>query len=204
TDEALSASLLSVSLFRAIGHVLTDAAAIDDARRVLSLGCEKHPGDPSLLFDLRLNTIHKAKERPGKPVSDAVLMAALDRETTFDAELAKDVLSRHSEGSQIAELAARDRVPELEANERVLAGFATEPSSDGWPDLRRLTSPRGSSIELQIRAGWFFSQSDVRVRVRELSERDSWPELTEGSTPLIARARVLANIYAKRHEAPPY
>jgi hypothetical protein len=89
-----------------------------------------------------------------------------------------------------------------ETNIDRLASFAP-PGSDESGELGPLhiiSVPYGSSIELQLKAGRYFSPVALEQRVRRISERDQWEEMTAPQNLMLKRAREISQEFGARFE----
>ncbi len=84
----------------------------------------------------------------------------------------------------LSSLAERDGIGPVadacSANLETMASFAPSSagSAEGLGSVHVIRAAHGSSVELQLKAGRYFSRSVIERRVREVSERDAWKEMT--------------------------
>lgn len=176
----------SPSLYEAIADVLRRVGAPEDAARLLHLGLALHPGNPRLRF--------------------VSLLADIERRESGLAADARDGDALQAAVASVPDVEARTAIEESwHRSWDFFAAFADQPEGPGATvRIHRIRVPRGSSAEVMVRAANFLTPREVDARVRALSERDEWDELTAGNAPLVARAKRVAQEYGERFEELPY
>jgi tetratricopeptide (TPR) repeat protein len=186
----------SVSLYDAVARVLGTVGAADSAARVLRLGLQQHPGHPRLRFELLAIDLDQKRSRPG---------SALDARQLAEILGPPPSAHRRAQWSRKPAQSSADAARNLQRNADALARFVSEPATgSSLSRIHRIRVPRGSTIELQVRAGRFYNQSVADERVRELSERENWPEIGDGPNPVAQLARRLSDSYGHRFQQRPY
>lgn len=186
----------TAQFYRAVARTLADANLTTDADAILRRGLDAHPTDAALAYDHVVTSLLMS-HGPGRGADVETLRVLADR-----------VRSTPSIAAECRDLAdARDgrRSARHAALDAVLGSHA--PSQEARSSLDRmyiLRVPRESSLELHVRAGRFLSASALRARVREVSERDQWPEMRAPENLLMRRTREVADAFGARFEDLPF
>lgn len=182
-------------LYRAIGRTLADANLPRDADRILGRGVQAIPDDPGLAYD-HVEISLLVSHGPGRAAYPATLR-----------DIATRVAGVPTLAAHLHDLAdAREglRTTRHAAVDATLATHAPKASTKGLDRIHVLRVPRESSLDLHVRAGRFLSASILRERVREVSERDRWPEMHAEENLVMARTRRLADSFGERYEDLPF
>lgn len=192
-QEVLGSSAPSVWLYGSIAEVLRASEGFLEASRILRSGLNAYPQNSELTFWLVRNEIDVRRDEDDRVDPTALLDRVL-------GEVAGSSRSGSPNGN--VDL-IRDGI-RLESNRAVLEDFAPGNRPHGLPKIHRIRVPRGSSLELELRAGQYLTQPTVQRLVRKLSENEGWPELEEGNEPLMERAREVSELYSHTYGELPY
>ncbi len=178
----------SPMLYRSLGASFESADLPEAALEILRHGAKAHPDDHSIAFDLAAAYLDLRHDE-GKP--------AIASELGVDLE-GHPLMSRICVGGSGL---ANDPISALCArNEETLDGFrpARSELSTELGSVHILRVPYDSSIELQIKAGRYLTPKGIEKRVRQISERDAWDEMTAPENLVLKRAREVSAEYARR------
>lgn len=195
------------SLYRALGKTLNNARLPEEGLEILRLGRATHPGDHWLAFDYAISRLGFVKngERSAELASlqrelkDHPLVAGFCTDTTVPLQNASQLkhLGGRGDLNSVSELHA--------ANLEIMATFGSnqDDTADELGSVHTIRVRYGSSIELELKAGRYFSRDIIESRVREISERDAWDEMTAPENLVFKRARELSHAFGQRFASPP-
>lgn len=185
---------LSSSLHLAVAHVLELLGATEEAHNVLRLGLQAHPENLRLRFALRRCEIDRDKNRPGS--------VTRYRANAIDCEANLGVRDRLR--STLHRMTIGRRGASQLSNDCVLDQFRPPHSAGPLGSLHLIRFARGSSIELELRSGRYFTRRTMLDRIRGLSEAEEWPEITEEGGRLRTQAKQVAAKFSDRFARPPH
>lgn len=163
-----------VDLYLAFARTCRRAELYAETYIILHAGIAAHPGDTRLAFELAAFSLDDRRSLPDVPLPGA-----------------------DSRRAELTPMAAR--------NDALLRSFTT-PAAPGTDlgSVRVIRYPRGSSLELELRAGRYFSERGIAREVEAVSTRDEWEEMTADENLLMRRARAISDEYGKRFEDLPF
>ncbi|MEA3502577.1 MAG: tetratricopeptide repeat protein, partial [Actinomycetota bacterium] len=196
---------LSPSWYGALATTLVNAGLSDEALEMLRVGVEVYPENRLLAFDLAAHSLESDRDR-GQTVRVADLSRRLMDHHPLMASVCVEAAGATASSARVDGEVGHQRpgpITRIHAsNLETLAGFAPtdEDTSGELGSVRVIRVPHGSSIELELKAGRYFTQSIIEQRVREVSERDAWEEMTSPENLMFKRARALADDFGRRFE----
>lgn len=186
------------ALFQAVGETLRRTGLLTEGEDILRRGVTAHPRDARLALayvSIRLLRVGGSPENL-ESLADAV--ADVNGLASVLHGLAE--LERGSDSQSTDDVTAM-----LARNAASLDAFRTAARpAEGLPAFHVIRVPRGSSLEVQLRAGRYLSRHVIRQRVREVSERDQWEEMHADENLVMQRARRIADEFGKRFERLPH
>ncbi|MEA3503014.1 MAG: tetratricopeptide repeat protein, partial [Actinomycetota bacterium] len=191
-------------LYRALAMTLDNAGLPKESLDILRIGAASHPEDQPLAFDLAVSHLG-LESKAGRAIGLMELSKELDNHPLM-AGFFSDVAGSTAGATRIEDLFKRSDLGPVAStcveNLETMAGFGPTAvdASDELGSAHVIRAPYGSSIELQLRAGRYFTQSIIEQRVREVSERDAWEEMTSPENLMFKRARALADDFGRRFE----
>lgn len=178
-DDAVPSPELVAALGRRLDQIGASAHDVERLRRT----AERTARTPEVEFVLAVLELAAEKDAPGAPTPPAVasrLFKRLGVSRSGDAHL------------KVGDLAGSG------------GDHASTSGGAGLPAIWRLRIPRGSSLELRVRASRYYDERTIDEAVRALSEQEAWPELVPGPNPLAEMARETAAELGRRYERLPY
>lgn len=197
----------SAPLYRALGKTLANARLPLEGLSMLRVGREAHPGDRSVAFDYAVATLGLLT-----PVERSTGMRDLRDELKDHPTLAgfcSDATAPVAGATWVDQIRGRGDVgsiAEIHArNLDTLATFAPEgaEATDELGSVHVIRLRHGSSTELELKAGRYFSRDIIERRIRHISERDAWDEMTAPVNLGYKRARELSLAFGERFANPP-
>lgn len=195
-------------LFRSLALTMKNAGLPDEALTILECGARTHPDDSWLDFDLTVTRIEN-RNMNGR-VTKARIMASATEQPGRSERFQSSVYRSRSLAADGTGTAPSDIADPSAAtcarNAEVLAQFhpSLERTVEGLGPIHVIRVPAGSSVEIELKAGRYFSPSSIARRVAEVSHRDQWEEMTSSTNLLMARARATADALGSRFEEPPF
>ncbi|MEA3502303.1 MAG: hypothetical protein U9R47_05980, partial [Actinomycetota bacterium] len=191
-------------LYRALAMTLDNAGLPKESLDILRIGAASRPEDQPLAFDLAVSHLG-LQSTAGRAIGLMELSKELEDHPLM-AGFFSDVARSPSGATRIEAFSKRKDLGLVAStcaeNLETMAGFGptVADASDELGSVHIIRLPYGSSNELQLRAGRYFSPSIIERRVREISERDAWEEMTAPENLMAKRARTLADSFGQRFE----
>jgi tetratricopeptide (TPR) repeat protein len=188
----------SPTLHRVLARSLEKAGLPEAALSILRRGLARHPDDSALAFDTVAEQL-EAQHGEGGLADLGPVRQVLDGNPLmmhlFDAlEASRSGLSH----------GPRSLSDVFATNLERLAEFAPQPAeSSELGSLLVIRAPAGSSFELQMKSARYFDPDVIERRVRHVSERDAWPEMTSETNLMFERARRVSDEFGERFQDPP-
>ncbi|MEA2022941.1 MAG: hypothetical protein U9N79_01480 [Actinomycetota bacterium] len=191
-------------LYRTLGKTLVRARMPEEGLDILGIGRIAHPEDEQLAFAYAVSHLG-LQPTVGRAIGLIGLSKELQnhpRMAGFCADIAIPAKDATPPGHLGGDSDLGSVPSTCAGNLKTMADFAPTAvdTSDELGCVHVIRAPYGSSIELQLRIGRYFSPSMIRRRVREISERDAWEEMTSPENLMFKRARALADSFGRRFE----
>lgn len=192
-------------LFRSLALTMKNAGLPLEALAILECGVRTHPEDSWLDFDLTVTRIENLNT-DGRVTPERVTAGVEEQPGRSERFLESVYRSRLYNAASAAQ--DEDADPATAActeNADVLAQFhpSLERQTDELGPIYVIRVPAGSSIEIELKAGRYFSPSTIARRVADVSQRDQWEEITSPTYLLQEQARTVADAFGSRFADPP-
>jgi tetratricopeptide (TPR) repeat protein len=194
-------------LYRALGKTLNNARLPEEGLEILRVGRIAHPEDSWLAFDYAISCLSLLQS--GEYSSGLTELRRELENHPLVAELCSNANVPAPGASWSDRQSGRsglDSVADVHANNlETMATFAPNRSeaTDELGSVHIIRLRHGSSTELELKAGRYFSRDIIKRRVRRISERDSWEEMTAPENLIFKRARELSGAFGERFATPP-
>ncbi len=187
---------------------MKNAGLPDEALAILECGARTHPDDSWLDFDLTVTRIEN-QNTDGRVTPARIALGDAEqrgRSERFLSSVYRSSPYSIEDASDRSDDSAASAPTTCTRNSEVLTQFhpSLERTSDGLGPIHVIRVPAGSSVEIELKAGRYFSPSSIARRVAEVSRRDQWEEMTSPTNLLMERARATADALGSRFEEPPF
>lgn len=194
-------------VLRSFARTMKQAGLPDDALALLRWAARAHPADDWLGFDLAMTQVesHSIHGQPKAPTTTQGTDAC-QRAQRFVDTIHNGTSERAAAATPTIGNAPDSAEAVVARNAEVLAEFhpSGEPASEGLGSVHVIRVPAGCSVELELKAGRYFSAAALERRVAEVSRRDRWDEMISQTDVLLERARAAADMLGTRFEEPPF
>lgn len=179
---------LDADVHRLVGTALEETDQAEWAGKVYAAGLQQHADDVGLLFARARNRVLRGAS------ADTALRQLFERAP----RPREDGWGNGSDPGGAVEQRPADVYQALDEFR------PPADRGDGLGPLVVMDVPAGTSTELLIRGSQWFDRDRARRRVRELSERDQWPEIQDVENPILHRARAVADQIGRAFAQSPY
>lgn len=197
----------TAALYRALGKTLANARLPKEGLSLLQFGRAAHPEDKWVAFDYAVASL--GLQEPGERPAILKRLRQELKEFPTLAGFCTDTTAPVGSSSWVAQVSGRDGTQSISeihgSNIDTLAAFApgASESADELGSIHIIRLRYGTSTELELKAGRYLSRDIVERRVRRISERDAWDEMTAPVNLGYKRARELSISFGERFASPP-